>query len=65
MKSPSFLIVALVVALLVLFGAIKTLITPIAKHYYAQYQHHRMVEERRSRFYGELKMLMSDTTALA
>jgi O-antigen ligase len=58
MKSPAFLIVALVVALLVLFGAVKALITPIAKHYYAQYQHHRMIEERRNRFYAELGMLM-------
>lgn len=60
MKSGSFLLVALIIALLVLTGALHDLISPVIKHYWAKYQHHKMVQKRREQFYGELKILMSD-----
>ncbi|OUL21492.1 hypothetical protein BV378_26605 [Nostoc sp. RF31YmG] len=60
MKSESFLIVSLIVAILVLANAVITLIAPIVKHYWAKYNHYRFIQKRRKQFYQELKILMSD-----
>ncbi|MEH2135439.1 hypothetical protein [Nostoc sp.] len=58
MKSESIVIVALIVALIVLFDALKRLATPIIKHYWAKYQHYKMIEARRKEFYYGLGVLM-------
>ncbi|MCC5661814.1 hypothetical protein LC608_33695 [Nostoc sp. XA010] len=60
MKSDSFVLVALIVFIWILVNAIASLIAPIVRHYWLKYQHYKMVEERRARFYRELKMLMTD-----
>lgn len=56
--KAEYLMIGLIVAILILSQAIATIITPIINHYWAKYQHHRMIENRRQRFYSELKMLM-------
>lgn len=58
MKSQAFVIVALVVALLIVVELLVKTILPVVKYYWVKYQHHRMIEERRDRFYQELGMLM-------
>lgn len=58
MKSEVFVIVSLIVALLILIDAIVRLSSPIVKYYYTQYKHHRLIQERRKRFYKELGILM-------
>lgn len=64
MKSAAFLIVALVITLCVVVHAVKVLVNPIIAHFHAKWRHHRMIEERRERFYKELGMLMRDRSAL-
>jgi hypothetical protein len=59
MKSPAFLIVALVVAIMIFSSAVIQVISPIITHYWAKYQHFRMIENRRKRFYSEIKALMA------
>ncbi|MBD2341965.1 hypothetical protein H6G64_34095 [Calothrix sp. FACHB-156] len=59
MKSES-LVIALLVAILILVNALITLIAPIVKHCWVEYQHYRMIQKRRAQFYQELKILMSD-----
>ncbi|UKP01604.1 hypothetical protein [Nostoc sp. UHCC 0870] len=58
MQSPAAIIIALLVAICILVNAIASLLIPIAHHYYARYQHYKMIEARRDHFYSELRMLM-------
>lgn len=59
MKSESFFI-ALIVAIIVIFEAIKNITIPLIQYYWSKYQHYKMIENRRKRFYAELRILMAD-----
>jgi hypothetical protein len=58
MKSESFVIIALIVAICIVLNAIVALIITIIKHYWAKYQHYKMIQARHDRFYSELRMFM-------
>ncbi|WP_414579296.1 hypothetical protein [Anabaena sp. CCY 9402-a] len=58
MQSPAAVIIALLIAVCIILNAIASLLIPVFNHYYAKYQHHKMIEARRDRFYSELRCLM-------
>ena len=59
MKTGAFPVIAIVLAIALILNAAIALLTPIVRHYWWKYQHRRIIEQRRQRFYKELRQLMT------